>query len=55
MAEKKVNILLGCLKQSTDRKIQVMLYNTISKTVCGKLCTPAITAIKKNKLNLEHT
>lgn len=39
-SEKKVNILLGCLRQSTDGKIQVMLYNIISKTLCGRLCTP---------------
>jgi len=47
MAEKNVNILLGCLRQSTDRKVQVMLYNFITKTLCGRLCTPVITAIKK--------
>lgn len=45
--EKKVNILLRCLRQSADRKTEVVLYNISSKTLCGRLCTPVITVIKK--------
>lgn len=45
--EKKVNILLKCLRQSADRKTEVLSYNIISKTSHGRLCAPVITVIKK--------
>lgn len=53
--EKKVNTLLRCLRQSADRKTEVLLYNIISKTLCGRLCVPVITVIKKDELSLGQT